>query len=351
MSTPQSQPTPAHSPTQPPNQPTPAQGLPAPGAPAPQAAGSGPGTTGPAPAAPGATVPGRPAPQRTPQGAPQGAATPWPGQAPPEGYVSPIPIRKATLADAIAAEWTKIRSIRSTVWTLGSMVLLIVGLGLLAAFVVSAMDSTAATQTERVPVLILGIYGTMLSLICVITLGVLTMSSEYGTGLIRTTLTACPDRARVLTAKAIVFFLLTFVTTTVATTLVAVATEGIAGRLGAAPTAGQWLKATVGVSVFMSLVGVLALAVGAMLRHSAGAIAVMLAVVMMPLVLAMFLGVSDLAELRSWLLLYSIPNQLGVFYDVSAGEGPSGWDPLWIMTLVTGAALGGAYLSLAKRDA
>ncbi|MHA7960203.1 ABC transporter permease [Streptomyces sp. L500] len=317
MSTPQSQPTPApaHSRTQPPNQPAPTQGL--------------------------------PVPQRTPQ-----EQTPWPGQAPLGGYVSPIPIRKATLADAVAAEWTKIRSIRSTVWTLGSMVLLVVGIGLLAAFVVSATDSTGATQTERMPVLILGIYGTMLSLICVITLGVLTMSSEYGTGLIRTTLTACPDRARVLTAKAIVFFLLTFVTTTVATTLVAVATEGIAGRLGAVPTAGQWLKATVGVSVFMSLVGVLALAVGAMLRHSAGAIAVMLAVVMMPLVLAMFLGVSDLTELRSWLLLYSIPNQLGVFYDVSAaGEGPSGWDPLWIMTLVTGAALGGAYLSLARRDA
>ncbi|MFF4157466.1 ABC transporter permease [Streptomyces sp. NPDC001678] len=287
-----------------------------------------------------------PAPQA--QSAPQGQA-PWPGQAPVGGYVSPIPIRKATLGDALAAEWTKIRSIRSTVWTLGTTVLLIVGIGLLAASVVSAVDSTSATH--ETPVLVLGIYGTMLSLICVITLGVLTMSSEYGTGLIRTTLTACPDRARVLTAKAVVFFLLTFVTTTVATTLVAVATEGIAGRLGTVPTAAQWLKATVGVSLFMSLVGVLALAVGAMLRHSAGAIAVMLGLVMMPLVLAMFLVASDLNEVRSWLLLYSIPNQLGVFYDVSAGDGPSGWDPLWIMTLVTGAALGGAYLSLAKRDA
>ncbi|MDT0450884.1 ABC transporter permease subunit [Streptomyces hesseae] len=318
MTTPQSQPTPA-----------PAQ---------PQAGGPAP--------TPSAAAPGRPAPQSTPQGQPQ-----WPGQAPLGGYVSPIPIRKATLADALAAEWTKIRSIRSTVWTLGTTVLLIVGMGLLAASVISATDSTAAMETDRTPVLVLGIYGTMLSLICVITLGVLTMSSEYGTGLIRTTLTACPDRARVLTAKAVVFFLLTLVTTTVATTLVAVATEGIAGRLGAVPTAEQWLKATVGVSLFMSLVGVLALAVGAMLRHSAGAIAVMLGLVMMPLVLAMFLVASDLNEIRSWLLVYSIPNQLGVFYDVKAGTGPSGWDPLWIMTLVTGAALGGAYLSLAKRDA
>ncbi|MEU3351666.1 ABC transporter permease [Streptomyces sp. NPDC037389] len=286
------------------------------------------------------------------QPAPQAQSTPqWPGQKPLGGYVSPIPIRKATLTDALAAEWTKIRSIRSTVWTLGTMVLLIVGIGLLAASVVSATDSTAATRTDQTPVLVLGIYGTMLSLICVITLGVLTMSSEYGTGLIRTTLTACPDRARVLTAKAVVFFLLTLVTTTVATTLVAVAAEGIAGRLGAVPTAGQWLKATVGVSLFMSLVGVLALAVGAMLRHSAGAIAVMLGLVMMPLVLAMFLVASDLNEIRSWLLVYSIPNQLGVFYDVTADSGPGGWDPLWIMTLVTGAALGGAYLSMAKRDA
>ena len=74
-----------------------------------------------------------------------------------------------------------------------------------------------------------------------ITLGVLTIASEYGTGMIRTTLTACPSRGRVLTAKAIVFFLLVFVVTTVIPRSSALLQTSIAGpaavahRRGVAP--------------------------------------------------------------------------------------------------------------------
>ncbi|MFE5104824.1 ABC transporter permease, partial [Streptomyces sp. NPDC056659] len=48
----------------------------------------------------------------------------------PHSYVSPIPVRRAHLGDALASEWTKIRSVRSTLWTLGVMVLLMVAIGL-----------------------------------------------------------------------------------------------------------------------------------------------------------------------------------------------------------------------------
>ncbi|GAA3044757.1 hypothetical protein GCM10020000_25480 [Streptomyces olivoverticillatus] len=191
----------------------------------------------------------------------------------------------------------------------------------------------------------------LLGTICVITLGVLTISTEYGTGLIRTTLTACPDRGRVLTAKAIVFFLLVFGITLVCTTLVSIVDSMLVGDLVAhAPSGTEWLKATVGVSLYLALLGLLALAVGTLLRHSAGAITVMLGVMLLPLVLAMFMFSSSLADVRQAMLVYSVPNQLAVLYSSGASNGISGWTPLWIMLGLAAAGLLGAYASLVQRD-
>ncbi|MFG2625506.1 ABC transporter permease subunit [Streptomyces sp. NPDC048473] len=267
-------------------------------------------------------------------------------QAAPAGlYASPIPLRRATLGDALASEWTKIRSVRSTMWTLGIMIVLLLGLGLLVAVLMNMAD----TDIGDVPVLSFGFFGVLLGSICVITLGVMTIASEYGTGMIRTTLTACPSRARVLTAKAIVFFLLTFVITTVTTALVGVLQTAILD--GEAPTGGDWLRATVGVGLYIATLGLLSLAVGALIRHSAGAITIMIGVVLLPLVLAMFMFSESLADLRQALFEYSIPSQLSALYDTSVtGSGPSGWESLWIMIGVTGVALIGAYLTLENRD-
>ncbi|MFB8211907.1 MULTISPECIES: ABC transporter permease [unclassified Streptomyces] len=261
-------------------------------------------------------------------------------------YVSPIPLRPATFGDAIASEWTKIRSVRSTMWTLGVMTALLLVIGVLAAVTVSASDA----DLGETPVLSLGFFGVLLGTICVITLGVMTIASEYGTGMIRTTLTACPSRGRVLGAKALVFFLLTFVITTVMTSVVALIQSSMLDAVS--PTSGEWLRATVGVSLYVATLGLLALAVGALIRHSAGAITIMIGVVLLPLVLAIFMFASSLATVQEKLLEYSIPNQLSVFYDnsVTSSGGPSGWQPLWILLVVTAVAMGGAYLSMNQRD-
>lgn len=261
-------------------------------------------------------------------------------------YTSPIPVRPATLGDAIASEWTKIRSVRSTMWTLGVMIVLLLVIGVLSAVAVSASDSDLGST----PVLSLGFFGVLLGTICVITLGVMTIASEYGTGMIRTTLTASPSRARVLSAKAIVFFLLTFVLTTVMTTIVALLQTSILD--GEAPSGDEWLRGTVGVGLYLATLGLLSLAVGALIRHSAGAITIMIGMVLLPLVLAIFMFSDSLRSIQEWLLEYSIPNQLSIFYDnsVTSSGGPSGWDPLWIMLGVTAVALGGAYLVMNNRD-
>ncbi|MFJ3694081.1 ABC transporter permease subunit [Streptomyces sp. NPDC090052] len=271
---------------------------------------------------------------------------PLPQRAP--SYVSPIPVTDAHLGHAIASEWTKIKSVRSTMWTLGVLIVLVFGIGLLSTVAIRSSGSTM----NGTPVLSMGFFGVLLGSMCVITLGVLTVASEYGTGMIRTTLTACPSRARVLAAKAIVFFLLAFVILLVTTALVAMFQYAMLKGTGArTPDGREWIQATVGVSLYVALLGLLSLAVGSLIRHSAGAITVMLGVVLLPLVLALFMFAQSLSTLREKLFEYSIPNQLSAFYSTSVSStGPSGWEPLWILLGVTAVVFGGAVAALSSRD-
>ncbi|RPK91049.1 MULTISPECIES: ABC transporter permease subunit [Streptomyces] len=277
-------------------------------------------------------------------------ATPQAHQQVPEAgllgsYESPIPIRPATLGDAVASEWTKIRSVRATIWTLGVMIALMLTIGLGAALLIAADGGSLADE----PVLGLGFFGVLLGSICVITLGVLTIGSEYSTGMIRTTLTACPSRGRVLMAKSIVFSSLAFVVTTVTATVVA----GLQTLIldGAPASAGDWLRGTVGVGLYIAALGLLSLGIGAIVRHSAGAITIMIGVVLLPLVLALFMFADDLRALQLFLIDYSIPNQLGALYGTTmTGSGPSGWEPLLLMLGLAAAALGGAVAILNRRD-
>ncbi|MBK3556236.1 ABC transporter permease subunit [Streptomyces sp. MBT56] len=261
-------------------------------------------------------------------------------------YESPIPIRPATLGDAIASEWTKLRSVRATVWTLGVMVALMLTLGVGTALLLAANDTNLAGE----PALALGLFGVLLGSLCVITLGVLTIGSEYSTGMIRTTLTACPSRARVLAAKAIVFFSLVFVITTVTATVVAVfQTVILSGTVAA--SGGAWALATVGVGLYIAGLGLLSLGVGAIVRHTAGAITIMIGVVLLPLVLAPFMFADALRGVQRFLVEYSIPNQLSALYGTTmTSTGPSAWEPLLVMLGLVAVALGGAVALLNRRD-
>ncbi|MFI2645666.1 ABC transporter permease [Streptomyces sp. NPDC018610] len=289
------------------------------------------------------STPQTPMPQAAPPAGEAGGAAPY------AGYTSPIPVVRTHLGHALASEWTKIRSVRSTMWTLGVFVLLVVGIGLLTGVVVADSSSDLSGDENA---LSLGFFGLLLGSICVITLGVLTTASEYGTGMIRTTATACPTRGRILLAKALVFFLLAFTITLVSTALVAVAQTAMLDGSGARqPTGAEWFKATVGVSLYIALLGLFSLLVGSVLRHSAGGITIMIGLVLAPLVIALFMFTHSLEKVRMALFEYSIPNQLSVFYSNSLTDsGPSGWDPLWIIVGATVVAFAGAWALLEKRD-
>ncbi|WP_208973208.1 ABC-2 transporter permease [Streptomyces malaysiensis] len=277
--------------------------------------------------------------QQMPSGPP---SQPYAGVGP---YTSPIPVRRTSLGNALASEWTKIKSVRSTIWTLSVMVALVIGIGLLVA------ASTADSDYDTVPTTLPGFFGTLLGQLCVVTLGVLVITSEYSTGMIRTTLTACPQRSRVLTAKALVFFTLSFTITTVALVLVAYASMGMhSGPAVAEPTDDQILGATVGAGLYVSLLGLLSLAVGAILRHSAGAITTMLGVVLLPSILPAFLMMSDsLRDLGSKMLEYSSPQSLASLFQIDDSLN-NGWPQLSVLAGITAAAMIAAYALLEKRD-
>ncbi|MDH6219865.1 ABC transporter permease [Streptomyces pseudovenezuelae] len=281
---------------------------------------------------------------------PQAAGAEWqsvPGS-PYPSYTSPIPVTPTHLGNAIASEWTKIRSVRSTMWTLGVFVLLVVGIGMLVAVLVAANSGESDLAGENP--LSFGVFGLLLGSMCIITLGVLTTASEYGTGMIRTTMTACPTRGRVLAAKAIVFFLVAFTVTFASVLLVALADMALLDG-ARTPSGSEWLKGTLGISLYIALLGLLSLIIGSIIRHSAGAITIMIGLVLAPLVIALFMFSEALEGLRQALFDYSIPNQLSVFYtNALSDSGPSGWEPLWIAVGVTAAAFAGAVTLLQKRD-
>lgn len=277
-----------------------------------------------------------PTQQLPPQAAPNWQAAPGPSYAP---YTSPIPITRTHLGHALASEWTKIKSVRSTLWTLGVFLLLVVGIGLLVA------TQTTDEDFGQVPYTVPAFFGLVLGQICLITLGVLVVSSEYGTGMIRTTFTASPQRHRVLAAKLIIFFAVAFVVSAFAIGFVGLMTEAMHDGEGEA-----WGGTVLMGALYVSLLGVLALAVGSMLRHSAGAITAMLGLVLVPAILPAFLMLSDsMQAIGQKMLEYNAPNALAKIFGLD-DENTAGGAQLGLLVGVTAAAIAGAFVLLDRRD-
>lgn len=260
--------------------------------------------------------------------------------APGSSYTSPIPVTPTHLGHALTSEWTKIKSVRSTMWTLGVFLVLVVGIGFLVAV------QTTDEDFGDVPYTIPAFFGLILGQICLITLGVLVVSSEYGTGMIRTTFTASPQRHRVLTAELIIFFAVAFAVSAFAIGLVGLFTSGMHGGSSEVSWGGTVLMG----ALYVSLLGTLALAVGSMLRHSAGAITAMLGLVLVPAIMPAFLLMSEsLQTIGDKMLEYNAPNSLAKIFHLDDENGTGGAQ-LGLLAVVTAAAIAGAFVLLERRD-
>lgn len=198
--------------------------------------------------------------------------------------------------------------------------------------------------------------GVQIGLIAVAALGALFMSSEFKTRMIRTTFTACPNRRQVLTAKAVVLGGIVFASGLVASVAAFYIAQPFQRQNGYAPPAyprpsltdPTMLRAVIGTAMFLALIALLSLALGAVLRGTAGAIAIVFAfLVVLPIVASI-----TSIEATTWVNRATPIAGLAILQTRTLTETAIGpWAGFAVLCAYTAAALGCATWLLGRRDA
>jgi ABC-2 type transport system permease protein len=182
---------------------------------------------------------------------------------------------RTSLANTIRSEWTKIWSLRSTMWTLISMFVLTVGFSTLIAWLqTSHLNTLKPSDFATLDPTNQAMAGFAFGQLAIAVLGALVITSEYSTGGIKNTLIAVPNRLRVLTAKGIVFAVIAWIVGTVsafAAFFIAMSfwsQHGLAAHLSDPGV----LRAVFGGGLIALASGMFGFALGALIRHTAGAI-------------------------------------------------------------------------------
>jgi ABC-2 type transport system permease protein len=193
----------------------------------------------------------------------------------PPRYTSSLPAGGATLPRVIHSEWTKLRSLRSTWWTLLIAFVVTIGFATLLAWGASSnVDKMNAQDRAMLDVTNAAMAGVAFGQLAFAVLGALIVASEYSTGGIKTTLVAVPNRVRVLFAKTLVFSVVAWVVGTVAAfvSFFAAMTFWSSHNLAASLSDPGVLRAVFGAGLIALASGLLGLALGALIRHTAGSI-------------------------------------------------------------------------------
>jgi hypothetical protein len=198
----------------------------------------------------------------------------------------------AQLSYLMAAEWTKLRSVRSTIVSLLAAAVVSVGLGAaIAGGTMARWDRLPAAEHASFEPAGRSLAGLFLGQLVIGVLGVLVLSAEYSTGTIRSTLSASPQRVRVLLVKTGVFAVVAFVVSAL-TCLAAFevaqsiyATKGVQTTLTAAGVP----RVVLGGALYLTVVGVLGIGLAALLRHTAGVISTLFGLLLVLPILARFL--------------------------------------------------------------
>jgi ABC-2 type transport system permease protein len=196
--------------------------------------------------------------------------------------MAPAPATAAgpvTQARVIRAEWTKLRALRSTRWCTLITIVLIVGLGAVIAgsgtpYRVSPGNTAAAGVS-------VALTGVLLAQLVLGVVGVLAFSGEYGTGMIRATLAAVPARLPVLWAKLIVLVGLVLplsLLCALVSFFAATAIESSRGGTAITLTDPGVLRTVIGSSLYLTVVVIIGLALGALLRKTAAGLSAFAAV-------------------------------------------------------------------------
>jgi ABC-2 type transport system permease protein len=255
--------------------------------------------------------------------------------------------RRAGFGAALRSELTKIRTVRSTYWTLVALV---------AVTVIIGASTCAVTGPGQVgpgyDPTYLSLDGLILGQLIIAVLGALTITSEYSTGMIRTSLAAQPRRGTVFAAKAAAFTIVTLAAGLAASFTSFWLGQAILARrdLGASLSQPHVLRAVIGASLFLTVSGLLALGLGAVFRYTAGAITAAIMVLFMSLTLEAFLPGTLQAALDKWIPL-NAGSQIWSTVSVPSAHQFSPWAGFAVFTAYAAAALAAGLVLFLRRDA
>jgi ABC-2 type transport system permease protein len=257
-----------------------------------------------------------------------------------------------TLPNVLRSEWTKLWTLRSTRWSLLASFIAMAGLGpLIAAVQMSRWTQLRPHDRLTYDAINTGVGGYHLAQLAIGVLGVLVITGEYSTGMIRSSLMAVPRRLPVLWAKLLVFAAVTFVLMLIASLISFFAVQAIVTQQHVQHSISDpgALRTVIGSALFLTVLAVMCLGIGGMLRNTAGGIATFVAL------LFVLPGISAI-------LPSSVNNSISPYLPINAGTtiashsfDNSNHLAVWAgFALFCGYALVavlGAAVSLVRRDA
>jgi hypothetical protein len=265
-------------------------------------------------------------------------------------YSAPaLDVGPVTQANVVRSEWIKFRTVRSTVIVSALTALFMVGLGLLVSAVTHARWDHLGPD-EQLPYNLIrrSLVGVNLAQLTVGVLGVLVITGEYTTGMIRATLGAVPRRLPVLWGKVAVFAPVTFALTLVAALAAFLGGQALLGSHGVGLGAPGALRAVVGVALYLTVLSILALALGFIIRNTAGAITGLFAIlIVLPAIAA--------ALPSNWQrpIVPYLPSSAGqaVYMTHQVPNSMHPWAGFALFCGYAAVAVGGAAFALVRRDA
>jgi ABC-2 type transport system permease protein len=261
---------------------------------------------------------------------------------------------RITQLGVIRSEWIKLRSLRSTWYSLLATVVIITGLGTLFSALRAHRFSQDLGPGGRVfgfDATQVSLRGVFLAQLAIGVLGVLVITGEYSTGMIRSSIAAVPHRQPVLIAKALVFAIMAFVVTFVAAFFAFVfGQQALASTHAQASLSTPYaVRAIFGAALYLTVIGLLAVGLGFIVRNTAGAIAALFGVV-----LVLPLLTNALPDPYSTDISKYLPLNAGTQIMVTRNFDPTmlgPWTGLGVTALYAVAAIVGGAVMLKRRDA
>ncbi|MFE6663772.1 ABC transporter permease [Streptomyces sp. NPDC057697] len=258
----------------------------------------------------------------------------------------------ASVPAVLTSEWTKIRTVSSTVWTLISAFVVTVAMGAaLCALMNSQFDDLPPAQHATFDPTFISFSGMVLGQLAMVVFGVLVVGTEYSSGMIRTSLAAVPRRGVFLFSKVAVAGVLALVVGIVTSFVAFFLGQALLGDHSTDIGAEHVLRAVVGGGIYMGLIGIFSMGAATMLRSSMLSLGILMPFFfLVSQILSAVPGAKKVARY--------FPDQAGskimqVVPDaMNSGTAPYGpWGGLGILVAWVAAALLGGYLVLKKRDA